>query len=185
MQGSSVLPQADFTYALGNNHASLSGLQETVETEKAETEDASSNISKSTAEAADSDETVTNVTPLASTVTDSILSDIQSATGAIIKNSEIAKEVEEDSDKRHERAAKQPGTSTLIALGCHMPPGLHFYSLYPKGDGSCIGVQIRFFLTRNQCDITMVSANEGTLVRGTWGIWPVEWPPKAQERNVR
>ena len=96
-----------------------------------------------------------------------------------------SKEVEEDSDKRHERAAKQPGTSTLIALGCHMPPGLHFYSLYPKGDGSCIGVQIRFFLTRNQCDITMVSANEGTLVRGTWGIWPVEWPPKAQERNVR
>ena len=95
----SVLPQAGFTYALGNNQVSLSGLQETVETEKAESEDASSNISKSTAEAADSDETVTNVTPLASTITDSILSDIQSATGAIIKNSEIAKEVEEDSEE--------------------------------------------------------------------------------------
>ncbi|WP_292218643.1 C40 family peptidase [Butyrivibrio sp.] len=95
----SVLPQAGFTYALGNNQVSLSGLQETVETEKAESEDASSNISKSTAEAADSDETVTNVTPLASTITDSILSDIQSATGAIIKNSDIAKEVEEDSEE--------------------------------------------------------------------------------------
>ena len=95
----SVLPQAGFTYALGNNQVSLSGLQETVETEKAESEDASSSISKSTAEAADSDETVTNVTPLASTITDSILSDIQSATGAIIKNSDIAKEVEEDSEE--------------------------------------------------------------------------------------
>lgn len=95
----SVLPQAGFTYALGNNQVSLSGLQETVETEMAESEEASSNISKSTAEAADSDETVTNVTPLASTITDSILSDIQSATGAIIKNSDIAKEVEEDSEE--------------------------------------------------------------------------------------
>ncbi|MBQ8031925.1 MAG: hypothetical protein IJ260_10435, partial [Butyrivibrio sp.] len=95
----SVLPQAGFTYALGNNQVSLSGLQETIETEMAESEEASSNISKSTAEAADSDETVTNVTPLASTVTDSILSDIQSATGAIISNSEIAKEVEEDSEE--------------------------------------------------------------------------------------
>ncbi|MBP3279744.1 MAG: hypothetical protein J6M44_12380, partial [Butyrivibrio sp.] len=95
----SVLPQAGFTYALGNNQVSLSGLQETVETEKAESEDASSNISKSTAEAADSDETVTNVTPLASTITDSILADIQSATGAIISNKDIAKEVEEDSEE--------------------------------------------------------------------------------------
>ncbi|MBR1641577.1 MAG: C40 family peptidase [Butyrivibrio sp.] len=95
----SVLPQAGFTYALGNNQVSLSGLQETIETEMAESEEASSNISKSTAEAAESEETVTNVTPLASTVTDSILSDIQSATGAIISNSEIAKEVEEDSEE--------------------------------------------------------------------------------------
>ena len=85
----SVLPQAGFTYALGNNQVSLSGLQETVETEKAESEEASSNISKSTAEAADSDETVTNVTPLASTITDSILSDIQSATGATRRWEEV------------------------------------------------------------------------------------------------
>ncbi|MBE5829933.1 MAG: hypothetical protein E7305_10835 [Butyrivibrio sp.] len=95
----SVLPQAGFTYALGNNQVSLSGLQETIETEKAESEEASSNISKSTAEAADSEETVTNVTPLASTITDSILADIQSATGAIISNKDIAKEVEEDSEE--------------------------------------------------------------------------------------
>ena len=96
----SVLPQAGFTYALGSNQVSLSGLQETVETEKAESEEAASTVSKTTAEAAESEETVTNVTPLASTITDSILSDIQSATGAVIKNSEIAKEVEvEDSEE--------------------------------------------------------------------------------------
>ena len=96
----SVLPQAGFTYALGSNQVSLSGLQETVETEKVESEEAASTVSKTTAEAAESEETVTNVTPLASTITDSILSDIQSATGAVIKNSEIAKEVEvEDSEE--------------------------------------------------------------------------------------
>ncbi len=98
----SVLPQAGFTYALGNNQVSLSGLQETVETEKAEAEEASSSVSKTTAEAAESEETVTNVTPLASTVTDSILSDIQSATGAIISNSEIAEEKEEEEDSEEE-----------------------------------------------------------------------------------
>jgi cell wall-associated NlpC family hydrolase len=83
----SVLPQAGFTYALGSNQVSLSGLQETVETEKAESEEAAAGVSKSTAEAAGSATTVTNVTPLASTVTDSILSDIQNATGAVVKKS--------------------------------------------------------------------------------------------------
>ncbi|RKM60673.1 hypothetical protein D6855_07095 [Butyrivibrio sp. CB08] len=95
----SVMPQAGFTYALGNNQVSLSGLQESVETEKIESEEASSSISKTTAEAAGSEETVTNVTPLASTVTDSILANIQSATGSVIKNSDIAKEVEQDSEE--------------------------------------------------------------------------------------
>ena len=83
----SVLPQAGFTYALGSNQVSLSGLQETVETEKAESEEAAAGVSKSTAEAAGSATTVTNVTPLASTVTDSILSDIQNATGAVVRKS--------------------------------------------------------------------------------------------------
>ena len=93
----SVLPQAGITYALGSNQVSLSNLQETVETEKAEAE-ASSSTSKSSAttEAVNSDDTVTNVTPLASTLTNSILSDIQNATGAIIVNPETAEAVEEE-----------------------------------------------------------------------------------------
>ncbi len=82
-----VLPQAGITYALGSNQVSLSGLQETVETEMAESEAAAS-VSKTVAEVASSEETVTNVTPLASTVADSILSDIQSATGAVIFSQE-------------------------------------------------------------------------------------------------
>ncbi len=93
----SVLPQAGITYALGSNQVSLSNLQETVETEKAE-EEASSSTSKSaaTTEAVNSDDTVTNVTPLASTLTNSILSDIQNATGAIIVNPETEEAVEEE-----------------------------------------------------------------------------------------
>ncbi len=95
----SVLPQAGITYALGSNQVSLSNLQETVETEKAETESSSSTSSVSSLfETLESDDTVTNVTPMASTVTDSILSDIQNATGAIIgKSKEESKE--EDSEE--------------------------------------------------------------------------------------
>ena len=72
----SVLPQAGITYALGSNQVSLSNLQETVETEKAEAEAASSTSkSAATTEAINSSDTVTNVTPLASTLSDRILSD--------------------------------------------------------------------------------------------------------------
>ncbi len=95
----SVLPQAGFTYALGSNQVSLSGLQETMESEKAESEEATASVSKSTAEVAGSDKTVTNVTPLASAVTDSILSDIQSATGASVKKKEAAEETEVDAEE--------------------------------------------------------------------------------------
>ncbi|MBP3825792.1 MAG: hypothetical protein ILA11_08665, partial [Butyrivibrio sp.] len=67
----SVLPQAGITYALGSNQVSLSNLQETVETEKAEAEAASSTSkSAATTEAINSSDTVTNVTPLASTLSD-------------------------------------------------------------------------------------------------------------------
>ena len=93
----SVLPQAGFTYALGSNQVSLSGLQETMETEMVESEEASASVSKSTAEVASSQTTVTNVTPLASAVTDSILSDIQSATGAALRD-----EAEEEVDAEEE-----------------------------------------------------------------------------------
>ncbi len=92
----SVLPQAGITYALGSNQVSLSNLQETVETEKAEAEATSSTgKSAATTEAINSEDTVTNVTPLASTVADSILSDIQNATGAVIKNSAVEEAQEE------------------------------------------------------------------------------------------
>ena len=95
----SVLPQAGFTYALGSNQVSLSGLQETMESEKAESEEATASVSKSTAEVAGSETTVTNVTPLASAVTDSILSDIQSATGASVKKKGAAQETEVDAEE--------------------------------------------------------------------------------------
>ncbi len=93
----SVMPQAGITFALGSNQVSLSNLQETVESEKAEAE-ASSGAEKSVAqEINESEGAVTNVTPLASTVTDSILSDIQNATGAIISNVQ-----EDDAEARKE-----------------------------------------------------------------------------------
>ena len=91
----SVMPQAGITYALGSNQVSLSSIQETVETEKAEEESSTSTSAVSSLfETVETSETVTNVTPMASTVTDSILSDIQSATGAIIKNAEVKTEEE-------------------------------------------------------------------------------------------
>ena len=93
----SVMPQAGITYALGSNQVSLSTLQETVELEKAEEEASSSTDKTSAQEANESEGAVTNVTPLASTVTDSILSDIQSATGAIINNVQ-----EDDAEARKE-----------------------------------------------------------------------------------
>ncbi len=91
-----VLPQAGITYALGSNQVSLSGLQESVETEVAESE-ASASVSKVAAEVASSADTVTNVTPLASTVTDSILADIQNATGAVISSQQ--EEVDEEEER--------------------------------------------------------------------------------------
>ena len=97
----SVLPQAGITYALGSNQVSLSSIQETVETEMAESESSSSTSAVSSLfETVESEDTVTNVTPMASTVTDSILSDIQSATGAVVKNAEVqSEEPEEDSEE--------------------------------------------------------------------------------------
>ena len=100
----SVLPQAGITYALGNNQVSLSNLQETVETEKAEEESSNSTSAVSILfEPVESSDTVTNVTPMASTVTDSILADIQSATGAVIGSTSgenaDGQETEEDSEE--------------------------------------------------------------------------------------
>ena len=93
-----VLPQAGITYALGNNQVSLSNLQETVEAEALESPDIVG-VNRSTAQAATSSGTVTNATLLASTVTDSILSDIQNATGAVIQKSQEAEEAKEENSE--------------------------------------------------------------------------------------
>ena len=92
----SVMPQAGITYALGNNQVSLSNLQQSVKTSS----DNSSTTSTS-ADGVDLSDAVTDVTPLASTVKDNVLADIQKATGAVIKNStDLASEASsEDSEE--------------------------------------------------------------------------------------
>ncbi|WP_029231956.1 C40 family peptidase [Butyrivibrio sp. VCB2006] len=98
----SVMPQAGITYALGNNQVSLSTLQQSVAADKAQAETSSS--SSTSGDTVDLADAVTDVTPLASTVTDSVLSDIQNATGAVIQKSkdaaaEAASEDEEQSEE--------------------------------------------------------------------------------------
>ncbi len=91
-----VLPQAGITYALGNNQVSLSGLQESVEQSKSESESSASTSRASASDAIDSSKTVTDVTPLASTITDNILKDIQNATGAVIGNTSTTENATEE-----------------------------------------------------------------------------------------
>lgn len=86
----SVMPQAGITYALGSNQVSLSNLQQSVETSKTQSENSSTNSTSS--DEVDLSNAVTDVTPLASTVTDNVLRDIQNATGAVIKDSAAASE---------------------------------------------------------------------------------------------
>ena len=92
----SVLPQAGFTYALGDNQVSLSTLQNRIDEneESSSSKGASkksgksgkqgdSSISKSVADKIELSSAVTDATPSASNITDSILRDIQAATGAV------------------------------------------------------------------------------------------------------
>jgi cell wall-associated NlpC family hydrolase len=92
----SVLPQAGITYALGSSQVSLSTLQEAVETEKSEIQAEDTMSNSSIFEMVEIQQESASLTPLASTVTDSILSDITSATGAIIQS---AGEAEADPEK--------------------------------------------------------------------------------------
>jgi len=99
---SDVMPQAGFTYALGDNQVSLSSLQQSVEAEKTQTENSST--SSTSSDKVDLSDAVTDITPLASTVRDSVLSDIQNATGAVIKKTknaaaEASAESSEDSEE--------------------------------------------------------------------------------------
>ncbi len=105
---SSVMPQAGITYALGNNQVSLSNLQQSVELEKSD-----NTASKSSSDGIDSSNTVTDVTPLASTITDNILSDIQNATGAVIKKR--ADSAAEAASKTPEEEEEEMFRSLVIA----------------------------------------------------------------------
>ena len=99
---SSVLPQAGITYALGNDQVSLSNLQQSLEddTKDSKAETSISGVSKSVVEDIESSEAVTDETPSASNITDSILKDIQSATGAVIdKKTEEQKSEEEKEEE--------------------------------------------------------------------------------------
>ena len=105
----SVLPQAGFTYALGDNQVSLSTLQNSMDEEDSSSSKGaskkgdqgnSSSISKSVADKIDSSSAVTDTTPSASSITNSILRDIQAATGAV--NGESGDDQSEDSSSVEE-----------------------------------------------------------------------------------
>ncbi len=91
---SSVMPQAGISYALGDNQVSLSSLQQSTDSN-------------------DSKNTVTGVTPGASVITDNILADIQSATGAVIKKS--ASNAAEAASKTPEEDEEELFKSLVIA----------------------------------------------------------------------
>ena len=91
----SVLPQAGFTYALGDNQVSLSTLQNSIDEEesssgkgsskksgKSGNHGDSSTISKSVADKIELSSAVTDATPNASNITESLLRDILNATGS-------------------------------------------------------------------------------------------------------
>ena len=100
----SVMPQAGITYALGNNQVSLSNLQQSVDTQKSQSDNSSTN--NTSGDGVDLSNAVTDVTPRASTVTDNVLSDIQNATGAVIKKSADSASAEDSSEPSEEEMFK-------------------------------------------------------------------------------
>ncbi len=97
----SVLPQAGITYALGSSQVSLSNLQDAVDAEKAEAEaeaEASMNNASIFELIEENQSAVAGITPTATSVTDSILSDITAATGAIIESAGEA-EIDPEQEK--------------------------------------------------------------------------------------
>ncbi len=95
----SVLPQAGITYALGNNQVSLSSLQESVEDDSKTESSSTTSTSKEAEDDIQATSAVTNTTPTASTITSNILKDIQSATGAVIRNSANSSETSEENSE--------------------------------------------------------------------------------------
>ncbi len=109
-KATSVMPQAGITYALGNKQVSLSSLQQAAELEdSSKSDNSSSGSSKSSADDIDLRNVVTDVTPKASTVTDSILADIQSATGSVIR-----KTAANASQTQEEAATEEPSEEELF-----------------------------------------------------------------------
>ena len=135
-KASSVMPQAGITYALGNKQVSLSSLQQAAELEDStKTESSSSSSSKSSADDFDLTNVVTDVTPKASTVTDSILSDIQSATGAVIK-----KTAESASQSQEEAAAEvDPEEESFKSLVIAQVTNYVNVRDIPSEDGEIVG----------------------------------------------
>ena len=109
-KATSVMPQAGITYALGNKQVSLSSLQQAAELDdSSQSDNSSSGSSKSSADDIDLRNVVTDVTPKASTVTDSILADIQSATGSVIR-----KTAANASQTQEEAATEEPSEEELF-----------------------------------------------------------------------
>ncbi|MBQ9588939.1 MAG: C40 family peptidase [Butyrivibrio sp.] len=136
----SVMPQAGITYALGNSQVSLSNLQQSVELEKSNSGTESTGSSNtSSADELDLSDTITDVTPLASTVTDNILSDIQAATGAIIQksadNATQAASGEEQTEESEEQSEEELFKSLVIAKVTNY---VNVRSL-PSEDGEIVG----------------------------------------------
>ncbi|WP_026651020.1 SH3 domain-containing protein [Butyrivibrio proteoclasticus] len=125
----SVLPQAGITYALGNNQVSLSTLQQSVELENSAAEDSASASKASTAEDNSSAASTTDVTPTASSLTDSILEDLEKATGAVINNTT------EGSEESAEQSEEESFKSLVIAK---VNDYVNVRSL-PSEDGEIIG----------------------------------------------
>ncbi|MDC7293628.1 NlpC/P60 family protein [Butyrivibrio sp. DSM 10294] len=99
-----VMPQAGITYAMGNNQVSVSNLQQSVDEDNENNTGAGNKASSDIVESSDA---IKDVTPSASTVTDKVLSDIQNATGAIIKNTaKNAEAASEDASRSEEERFK-------------------------------------------------------------------------------
>jgi cell wall-associated NlpC family hydrolase len=125
----SVMPQAGITYAMGSNQVSVSNLQQSVDTDnKTET-----GASKASSEAVASSNAIKDVTPNASKLTDKILSDIQNATGAIIKNT--AKNAEAASESATE--SEEERFKSLVIAKVH--DYVNVRDLPSEQDGQIIG----------------------------------------------
>lgn len=102
-----VLPQAGITYALGDNQVSLSALQQSVDENSPKTDNSSSvSTSKEANSEIANSSAVTDETPLASTITENILKDIQSATGAVIGKKDDASEGASTAEEAEEERFK-------------------------------------------------------------------------------